>query len=73
MIKKFLQILFLVLFYVNAMGQDANLKKSCRVYLSKDTFTINTYSDRILNIIPDSMPLTKSRIFTGKKQGRKNG
>jgi hypothetical protein len=63
MIKKFLQILFLVLFYVNAMGQDANLKKSCRVYLSKDTFTINTYSDRILNIIPDSMPLNKNAII----------
>ena len=37
-----------------------SIKNTYRVFLSKDTFLINTYSDKTLNIVADSIPIYKN-------------
>lgn len=57
--KRLMPFIVFFLFHLPINAQ-ASLKSSFRVFLSKDTFLINSYSDRVLNIVADSVPIYKN-------------
>ena len=52
-------ILFFLFFSSNSFAQN-ELKSKFQVFMSKETEEINTYTQKVLNIVPDSVAINKN-------------